>query len=290
MNVTELSRAVRNGESPYVGVDVAVRQDKGLHFAFRVSTGVWSVQLPFRAMVRLKLEWPYIDLQPLKGTQIPLSQQLRQVFVVSDRDSEAIAAGLLHAEIVAIDAPRNLPRGPDRRDSETIWHNTIIPGVKGKPGGIFWTPLKDEMEEAIRAYFADQKDCRCTTTQLRLLADALWMLIGFWLYESVATLGCPAIEFYPNASQAVFREIAGDEKSRTRLEQEIAVWWDGVCLDTVYNKKTDKADGQLGSLIAFLHRRGLTQELARDEIVIPKRRQTSVWDSPNNVVTEGGMP
>src|SRR5688572_28592248 len=114
--------ALDAGQNPEVGIDVAVNATKGLRLIARVEKGLWQQTLRFKKDIRLQADWPYINLPSLqvgKARSPTTALPIREVFNLEDDDAAAVARCLDEACVVAVDAPRRLAEGEDRRPSET---------------------------------------------------------------------------------------------------------------------------------------------------------------------------
>jgi hypothetical protein len=196
------------------------------------------------------------------------SKYLQSTFDISPGVATSLELYLRQSQCVAIDSPAAFAIG-ERRVCETIWHNHLIPGIKPRIGGIFWTPSQRDMDALFAAYFSREDRCRLTTEQLTRLGQSLWMLIGFWLHEAFRKVAVRSIEVFPDALRAVCQHIACSSHS-SEMVTEFAAWdSDAVDYAEFIPSKSETNDAAICCFAAYLFTRNKTEELHPGEIVVP---------------------
>lgn len=264
-------------DPPFVGFDIAENRQKGLRFFSRTEAGCCELIVRFRRENRILHNWPFLDLD-LPDSRELNRNQVKQIFDLDNDQADVFAYSLNKAKLVAVDAPRGLPAGGANRESETYWHRLTIQckgdrDIKPRQGGVHWTPKAEELEMILRAYFSQDVADRPTTKQITRLGQILWMFVGFWIYELLNRINTSFIEVYPSASRIACQEIWYCSNGQW-LKDAFDEWSNLFSFDEFIHKKSESNDAAIGSFTAFLHERQLTQELAPNEIVIPRRPST----------------
>jgi predicted nuclease with RNAse H fold len=267
-------RRLSNNTRPHVGLDIAVNQEKGLRFVSRVEEAICEITLRLRPVARIARVWPYLDLPLPVGDSIDLNF-VTEIFNLNDVEANIVLQSLTRAQLIAIDAPRGLATRK-RRDSELFWHRLeirstdLVKPIKRRNGGVLWTPSAETMEAALQSYFHTDCARRATVQQITMLGQSLWMFVGFWMYELLRRIGSSTIEIYPHASRIISQEI-NQSPQRDTLIEKFNEWSSAYTFQDFIYRKTETNDAAIGSFTAFLMQHDLTEELAPDEIVIPRR-------------------
>jgi len=250
----------------HIGLDIAVNRQKGLRCAIRTpQPDIWEVTLKFRSEIRLLRDYPFVSILYSQNGLTP--EYLFETFLLSMDQARSLSLAFNQAQCVAIDGPPNLPNA-GRRASEERWHNHIIPNIKAKPGGIYWTPSQGEVSAILTALFDDAE--LLTTEQLTQLGQSLWMFVGFWTHTLFRRMGKPTIEVYPAALRAVCQHIEQSDNYRDELRQH-HINWGGIATEFTpfVTVKSESNDAGIACFAAYLHQIQKTEEIAPNEIVIP---------------------
>jgi hypothetical protein len=249
----------------FVGIDIAVNREKGLRCVVKTSDGqLWETTLRLRRPIQLLLHYPFVNL-PLPDHHEISAQFLSNVFMLDDEQAISLAQIFNLALYTAIDSPPMLANG-NRRVSETIWHNHIIPGIKDRVGGIYWTPNQLEIAEILYAFFNEPQTL--TTEQITKLSQTLWMFVGFWLHTVFRNVGRDTIEVYPASLRQVCQDITNSPFSN-ELHQDFANWNTTLDFDDFINRKSETNDAAISCFTAYLVHLGRSEQLHPDEIVVP---------------------
>jgi hypothetical protein len=251
--------------SVFVGIDIAVNREKGLRCVFKTSDGqLWETILRLRIPIQLQANYPFVNL-PLPDPHGISAQFLSNIFTLTEEQAISLAQIFNLALYTAIDSPPMLANG-NRRVSETIWHNHIIPGIKNGRGGIYRTPNQLEMTEILDAFFNEPQ--ALTTEQITKLSQTLWMFVGFWLHTVFRNVGRDTIEVYPASLRQVCQDIMNSEFSDV-LHQDFENWNTTLDFDDFINRKSETNDAAISCFTAYLVHLGGSEQLHPEEIVVP---------------------
>lgn len=263
-----------DGDEPiFVGLDIAVNRNKGIRCSLRTpQKTLWETTLKLRNAIRLQRDFPFVSISmPNNGIT---SQYLTETFLLTDEQAESLSSAFNRAACIAIDGPPCLA-DENRRISELKWHNHIIPGIKDRPGGIYWTPAQGEMIAILEAFFNDAR--ALTTEQLTTLGQSLWMFVGFWTHAMFRHVGKTTIEVFPAALRAVCQHISGLDH-RLDLKNEYDEWGGTVNFESFITTKSESNDAAIACFAAYLRSKGKTEELHPNEVVVP-----CIKDRPFNI-------
>ena len=254
-------------EPTHIGLDIAVNRDKGLRCVIQTPSGVWEVTLRFNNKIHLCKDFPFLDLPQSPDGLSPAF--LMATFNLTSPQAESLSQAFRRAACVAIDAPPALAvKG--HRQSEVIWNEHTIRGIKDGKGGVFWTPTEAEIPATVTVVFTDPQSL--TTEQVTKLGQSLWMFVGFWAHQEFQKAGIQTIEVFPAALLAMCKDILGS-KQGPELEADHKAWAGGSEVPEFPGTKSESNDAALACFTAWLHSNGKTQELSAGEIVVPMNRE-----------------
>lgn len=248
----------------FVGLDIAVNRDKGLRCRLRTNSGqLWETTLKLRNAIRLQRHFPFVSIPlPVNGVT---PAYLAETFLVTTEQAPSLSYALNQAVCIAIDGPPDLADG-NRRESEVRWHNHIIPGIKDRAGGIYWTPGRAEINAILSAFFDDAQSL--TTEQVTKLGQSLWMFVGFWTHELFRRVGKTTIEVFPAALRDVCQHIARSRYGH-ELEGEYLSWGATSSFQRFITTKSESNDAAIACFAAYLRSKGKTEEIHPNEVVVP---------------------
>lgn len=254
----------RPEEPTHIGLDIAVNRQKGLRCVIATQAGaIWEVTLKFRNEIRLLRAYPFVSIPYPQNGLTP--EYLAETFILSNDQAQSLSFAFNGARCIAIDGPPNLPN-EGRRISEVRWHNHIIPGIKDRAGGIYWTPPNAEVNAILNALFDDAQ--ALTTEQLTKLGQSLWIFVGFWIHLLFRRICKPTIEVYPDALRTVCRHIKQSNYGE-ELEADYRTWGGTTDFNTFITTKSESNDAAIACFAAYLHTLEKTEEISPNEIVIP---------------------
>jgi hypothetical protein len=254
-----------DGEEPvFVGLDIAVNREKGLRCSLQTPrSALWETTLKFRDPIRLQRDFPFISISMPNQDITP--EYLTNTFMLTPEHAKSLSSAFSRVACIAIDGPPGLAEG-NRRESELTWHNHIIPGIKDRPGGIYWTPPQSEVIEIVEAFF-DHPEI-LTTEQVTKLGQSLWMFVGFWTHALFRHVGKTTIEVFPAAARSVCQHIS-ESDYRQDLEDEYRKWGDAGNFQTFITTKSESNDAAIACFTAYLWTKGKTEEIYPNEVVVP---------------------
>lgn len=254
-----------DGDEPiFVGLDIAVNREKGLRCSIRTpQNSLWETTLKLRDAIRLQRDFPFVSISmPNNGIT---SEFLTNTFLLTPEQAESLSSAFTRAACIAIDGPPSLAGG-GRRESELKWHNHIIPGIKDRVGGIYWTPSQAEINAILTAFVDDAQSL--TTEQLTKLGQSLWMFVGFWTHAMFRHAEIMTIEVFPAALRTVCQHIS-DSNQKQDLEEEYSSWGGTEDFQKFIRRKSESNDAAIACFAAYLRSKSKTEEIHPNEVVIP---------------------
>lgn len=258
------SNSLDGDEPTFVGLDIAVNRDKGLRCSLRTPPNVlWETTLKFRDAIRLQRDFPYVSIPLPENGLTP--EYLADTFLLLREQPESLCRAFNRAACIAIDGPPDLADG-DRRESESKWHRHIVPGIKDRVGGIYWTPARAEVNAILRAFFDNAPSL--TTEQLTKLGQSLWMFVGFWTHALFRRVEKNTIEVFPAALRTVCQHIVGSTFGK-ELKAEYGEWGGTANFLNFIRTKSESNDAAVACFTAYLRSKGKTEEIHPKEVVVP---------------------